>query len=103
MNGVSVSLSATPICNNTEVRAGFRAARGICRRHCRNVFLASVFLPKRKRDAIYAVYAFCRMIEDALALPGDVDSNHSSTQTASESSCGCGSDSMSARLEMFRD
>jgi phytoene synthase len=43
----------------------FTAARAICRRHARSFYFSSFFLPKPKRDAAYAVYAFCRLLDDA--------------------------------------
>ena len=49
----------------------FAAAREICRRHARSFYTASFFLPKLKRDAAYAVYAFCRLLDDATDLSPD--------------------------------
>ena len=51
--------------------ARFTAARNICRRHARSFYTASFFLPKAKRDAAYAVYAFCRLLDDATDLSPD--------------------------------
>jgi phytoene synthase len=56
--------------------AAFDAARSICRRHARSFYFSSFFLPKPKRDAAYAVYAFCRLLDDATDLatnPADVE------------------------------
>lgn len=50
----------------------FAAARAICRRHARTFYFASVFLPRAKRDAAYAVYAFCRLLDDAADTGGDL-------------------------------
>lgn len=47
-------------------RLGFEAARQICRRHARSFYFASAFLPPAKRSASYAVYGFCRMLDDAI-------------------------------------
>ena len=44
----------------------FAAARNICRRHARSFYFASHFLPRIKRDHAYAVYAFCRLLDDAV-------------------------------------
>ena len=52
--------------------AAFAAARDICRRHARTFYFASVFLPRPKREAAYAVYAFCRLLDDAADTGGDV-------------------------------
>ncbi len=43
----------------------FEAARAICRLHAKSFYFASKFLPKDKRYAAYAVYAFCRLLDDA--------------------------------------
>ncbi len=51
--------------------AGFGAVRRICRRHAKSFYFASHFLPRPKRDAAYAVYAFCRMIDDAIDQDDD--------------------------------
>ena len=47
-------------------RHAFAAARAICRRHAKSFYFASHLLPEPKREAAYAVYAFCRMIDDAV-------------------------------------
>jgi phytoene synthase len=49
----------------SAVAASFDAARSICRTHARSFYFSSFFLPKPKRDAAYAVYAFCRLLDDA--------------------------------------
>lgn len=43
----------------------YDAARAICRHHARSFHFASHFLPRPKRDHAYAVYAFCRLLDDA--------------------------------------
>lgn len=44
----------------------FDAARAICRRHARSFYFSSFLLPRHKREAAYAVYAFCRLLDDAV-------------------------------------
>lgn len=51
--------------------AGFAAARDICRRHARGLYYASAFLRRPKRDAVFAVVAFCQMIREAMDAPGE--------------------------------
>ena len=34
-----------------------------------NFYLAMRILPRAQRDAMYAVYAFCQMVEEAIAPP----------------------------------
>jgi 15-cis-phytoene synthase len=59
----------------TLLRREYSAAKAICRRHARSFFFASHFLPRGKRRHAYAVYAFCRGIDDAVdnAPPGEVE------------------------------
>jgi phytoene synthase len=90
----------------TEKRTGadelaFQAARTICRRHAKSFYYASVFLPRVKRDAVYAVYAFCRMIDDAINQPGETDNSQSPPPGMAGGSC-CSTNSLEQRLEMFR-
>ncbi len=54
------------------VTGPFDAARAICKRHARTFYFASVFLPRAKREAAYAVYAFCRLLDDAADTGGDL-------------------------------
>jgi len=56
--------------------AAFEVVRDICRRNARSFYFASHFLTRPKRDAAYAVYAFCRMIDDA------IDQDDASIETA---------------------
>ena len=74
--------------------AAFDAARDICRKHARTFYFASAFLPRAKRDASYAVYAFCRMMDDAIDQP--------SSEPVRTSSCGC-DDELQAKIDLFRD
>src|SRR2546423_15005 len=53
-----------------ELRAGFRAARAICRRTLRGIELPAAFLPRTKRDGVYSVLALCEMIRSASATGG---------------------------------
>ncbi len=43
----------------------------LARRSGSNFFYAFLCLPRRQRDAIYAVYAFCRIVDDAVDLGRD--------------------------------
>jgi phytoene synthase len=38
--------------------------RDITKQHAKNFYYAFLFLPRRKREAIYSVYAFCRYCDD---------------------------------------
>jgi phytoene synthase len=81
--------------SDPALRRAFSASRAICKRHAKSFYFASFFLPKHKRNAAYAVYAFCRMIDDA------IDQDDASIESAGGSSCECGG--LDARLSLFRD
>lgn len=59
-------LAPDPLESDPIRRAAFLASRDICRRHARSFYFASHFLPLPKRYAAYAVYAFCRLLDDAV-------------------------------------
>ena len=44
----------------------YAAARDVCRRHAKSFHFASYFLPRAKRRHAFAVYAFCRFVDDAV-------------------------------------
>lgn len=54
--------------------ADYAAARAICKRHAKSFYFASHFLPKPKRLHAYAVYAFCRLLDDAVDEAPDDES-----------------------------
>jgi len=106
MSGRSTDTSRSPDA------AGFAAARDVCRQHARSFYFASVFLPKPKRDAAYAVYAFCRLIDDAVddddasievsVLPQRPPvANGGRPDVGAAPTCGPTS-ALDARLELFR-
>ena len=40
--------------------------RDLCRKYAAALFYASAFLPRPKRDAVYALHAFCHLIQEAV-------------------------------------
>ncbi len=46
------------------LEAAYRLCEQITRKHSRTFFLASSLLPKPKRRAVWALYAFCRVTDD---------------------------------------
>src|SRR5262249_1432174 len=56
-----------------EMDAGRFVSR-LTRKSRSNFFYAFLCLPRRRREAIYAVYAFCRIVDDAVDLGGDRES-----------------------------
>jgi 15-cis-phytoene synthase len=59
--------------DNDQLRIGFEAARRITKRYSRTFYFASLFLPKEKRLASYAVYAICRISDES--VDSDADRN----------------------------
>ena len=47
-----------------SVADAFAYCRELTKTHAKNFYYAFMFLPKPKREAIYAVYAFCRYCDD---------------------------------------
>jgi len=52
----------------------------LTRRSRSNFFYAFLCLPRRQREAIYAVYAFCRIVDDAVDLGRDRDAQRRELQ-----------------------
>ncbi|HEY7086801.1 MAG TPA: phytoene/squalene synthase family protein [Tepidisphaeraceae bacterium] len=92
--------------DNQQTSQAFAAARAICRRHARTFYFASAFLPAQKRQASYAVYAFCRMMDDAIDQnDSSIESHNQSPGTAIpglEPGACCSSSPLDARLALFR-
>ena len=55
------------------VAKAYRYCRNLTRRSARNFYFAFLALPRQKRLAIYAVYAFCRACDDCA---DGVDTDH---------------------------
>jgi phytoene synthase len=92
--------------------AAYSAVRDVCRRHAKDFFFASAFLTQPKRNGVYALYAFCRMIEEAIgvddaSLGGAAGLRHHPavvSPASLESGTGCGSgSSLQSRLDMLRE
>lgn len=49
---------------NIDAQEAYAYCRAVTRQHAKNFYYAFLFLPKTQRDAIYAVYAFCRYCDD---------------------------------------
>jgi phytoene synthase len=56
--------------NETELRAAYAECRRLARRHYENFPTASYLVPRDKRDALAAVYAFARYADDVADEPG---------------------------------
>ncbi|HLL55981.1 MAG TPA: phytoene/squalene synthase family protein [Myxococcaceae bacterium] len=53
-----------------EVRAGYRTAQQVARKHARSFFFASYLLVGLRRKASFALYAFCRRLDDLVDVEG---------------------------------
>lgn len=49
-----------------SLRVAFKHCRRITREHAKSFYFSSVLLPSAKRKAAYAIYAFCRHIDDVI-------------------------------------
>lgn len=54
-------------------RAAYALSREVTRVHAKSFYFASHVLPRERRDAAYAVYAFCRSADDAVDCAPSVD------------------------------
>jgi phytoene synthase len=79
---------------------GFRAARQICKRHAKSFYFASFFLGQAKRNAAYAVYAFCRLTRDAI---NPADARAIVPPPATVAGVGCGTSDLDQRLMLIRE
>src|SRR3954469_12851429 len=87
----------------------FPAARDECRRHGKDFYFAAAFLSRGKRDAAHAVYAFCRMIREAIDAPGEADDDagasalrHRPLSSTGASAC-CSSHPLDQRVALLRE
>jgi 15-cis-phytoene synthase len=55
-----------------ELLASQAYARGAAKRHAKSFYFASYPLPKEKKDAAYALYAFCRHADDLVDEAEDI-------------------------------
>ena len=53
-----------------SVSDAYTYCRRIAHKHGANFSVGFRFLPKQKRDAVYAAYAFCRWADDIADEPG---------------------------------
>ena len=52
--------------DNQQLRTGFQEAKRITKKFAKTFYLASLFLPKDKKYASYAVYAICRLSDETV-------------------------------------
>src|SRR5687768_12254879 len=56
--------SAAPRARVMKVREAYDFCRRLTHKHGANFSVGFRFLPRKKRDAVYAAYAFCRWADD---------------------------------------
>jgi len=56
-----------------DLRASYRLCQEITKREAKNFYYAFITLPRAKRRAIYAVYAFCREADDIADANGPIE------------------------------
>lgn len=57
---------------NQSLKAAYRECTRLTRSRAKNFYYAFLSLPRRKRRAIYAVYAFCRQADDIADSAGEI-------------------------------
>ncbi len=60
-----------------KMHPGFQEARNITKKFAKTFYLASLFLPKEKKYASYAVYAICRLSDEAVDDSASLGQNES--------------------------
>jgi 15-cis-phytoene synthase len=58
---------------DTDIAASYAYCRAVARKAARNFYYGFVLLPAAKRDALCALYAFMRGVDDISDVPGDVE------------------------------
>lgn len=70
--------------DSPELRDAYAYCEQLTRRHSRTFFLASALLPREKRRAARALYAFCRITDDIVDAPGRTNQERESDLQAWE-------------------
>ena len=53
---------------NISIEEAYEVCRKVTYTHAKTFYFASYFIPKIKRQACYAVYAFCRYVDDIVGV-----------------------------------
>lgn len=59
--------------DDDTLQASHRHCRRITRQHARSFYFSSFVLPTAKREAAYAIYAFCRHVDDTIDVACEQD------------------------------
>ncbi len=66
-------LPAITLTSSDDIEAAYLYCRETTRTHAKSFYFCTQFLPRRKRRAIYAMYALCRHVDDAVDAIGAQD------------------------------
>jgi len=61
-----VAQSSSPLISREEIERAYLYCRQTARTHAKSFYFSARFLPRHKRRAIYAIYALCRHVDDAV-------------------------------------
>jgi phytoene synthase len=70
MSSRSAQTSTSLESSNAEIERAYRYCKLTTRTHAKSFYFCAHFLPREKRRAIYAVYALCRHVDDAVDAAG---------------------------------
>ena len=73
-----------PDAMNAQLNASFEAARAVTRRNAASFYFCSRALPRDRRQAAYAIYAFCRHVDDAIDHAKTDEERYAARQTLEE-------------------
>jgi len=66
MSSQTSHLPTQTLNSSNDIEAAYRYCRETTRTHAKSFYFCTQFLPRRKRRAIYAMYALCRHVDDAV-------------------------------------
>lgn len=70
MSSRPAHLSPSPGSSAAEIERAYAYCRQTTRTHSKSFYFCAHFLPREKRRAVYAVYALCRHVDDAVDAAG---------------------------------
>jgi phytoene synthase len=70
MSSRTAQLSTSPNVSAADIERAYAYCRQTTRTHAKSFYFCAHFLPREKRRAIYAVYALCRHVDDAVDAHG---------------------------------
>ncbi len=80
--------------NDETIQHAYTHCRRVTLKHAKTFYFASLFLPIAKRNACYAVYAFCRYVDDL------IDNSVTQTGTEDRTALACVIEQWQSQLDM---